>query len=88
LVCSADIQVFVMSCRVIGLEVELAALGVIENLARENGEDVLQSQMIDTDRNTLSRDLFERAGYIKIDNRWCKDLSQNTRLPSHITVEI
>jgi len=79
-----NIHIFVMSCRVIGLDVELAALRMIEAVEREGGGTAMQSRMIDTERNTLSRDLFARAGYAKIDDAWRRSLAELLPVPEHI----
>ena len=80
-----NIRIFVMSCRVIGLDVELAALRMIEATERESGRSAVQSQLIDTERNTLSRDLFARACYIETCDVWHLSLSRPMPMPPHIT---
>lgn len=58
LIRSGVIEQFVMSCRVIGLDVELAC---IAHLQDEHTK--LSGIYVDTGKNFLSSDLFERAGF-------------------------
>jgi FkbH-like protein len=55
------IRQVVMSCRVVGRGVEIAALAAI--LARMEGEGPATAATRDTDANLLSRDLFARLGF-------------------------
>lgn len=79
---------FVMSCRVIGLEVELAALSLI--LCDKNYNDVgfLVGEITDTDANFLSRDLYARGGYDLIDGKWVIERSDSPSVPKHINATI
>lgn len=86
IVSQSNIHIFVMSCRVIGLDVELAALRLIESIECESGANMLKSQMHATERNTLSRDLFARAGYEEVDGLWCRNFDVKLLLPGHIAV--
>jgi len=61
----SDILQFVMSCRVLGMDVELAAVGALVRAMRE-AEDAVQDvigQIIETDANRPCRDLFQRCGF-------------------------
>jgi FkbH-like protein len=80
-----NIFIFVMSCRVIGLDVETTAIRMIEYESSKVGVTAIQSRMIETERNTLSRDLFYRAGYTKIDDFWRRSLLDRLPIPSHVT---
>lgn len=58
-----DILQFVMSCRVVGLDVELSAMAdLCAAIASETGNHARGVQ-IETPNNLLSRDLFRRAGF-------------------------
>lgn len=78
------ILIFVMSCRVIGLDVELAALRMIEFESANVGVISMQSRMVETERNMLSRDLFARAGYNEIDGIWHRSLMKLLPVPAHV----
>lgn len=55
------IRQFVMSCRVFGRQIEIAALSRIIDQIRDFGQVSADSQ--DTDSNLPSRDLFQRLGF-------------------------
>ena len=70
-VCISENQVhqFVMSCRVAGLDAELAALSAI--LAHSPMRDMeLEGSVKDTAANAIVRDLFQRIGWSNVDGRW------------------
>ncbi|KVE26112.1 hypothetical protein WS67_17270 [Burkholderia singularis] len=77
------IEQVVMSCRVVGLDVEIAMVSLLtEALLRDNAAAVAVSKH--TDANLLSRDLFEKCGW-SVDG----DLWRTTRavpLPAHVEV--
>lgn len=79
-----DISQVVMSCRVIGLGVETAALAVIEERARARGYTAVTAAAVTTPANILSRDLFARLGYEATEAGWTKSLSAPTSMPTHI----
>jgi FkbH-like protein len=65
LVKAESIEQFVMSCRVIGLDVELESLKRIK--ARHAA---LTAQYVETEKNLPCRDLFERAGFSRVGDQW------------------
>ncbi|MBV9587403.1 MAG: HAD-IIIC family phosphatase [Alphaproteobacteria bacterium] len=59
----ADIVQFVMSCRVVGMDVEIAAVaGVLRALAA-HGAAHCSAALVHTSANLLCRDLWERCGF-------------------------
>lgn len=56
---------FVMSCRVIGLDVELLCL---ESIKRRNAH--LLGRYVPNEKNGLCADLFERAGFVATSDGW------------------
>ncbi len=53
-----------MSYRVIGLEVEIAALRLVPERVRALGGAVtLRTRLVETEANTPCRDAFDRAGF-------------------------
>jgi FkbH-like protein len=65
LLCLGDrVLQFVMSCRVIGLEVEIVALRrVVERMREVAGRSPIRSKLVETEANTPCRDVFDRAGF-------------------------
>jgi predicted enzyme involved in methoxymalonyl-ACP biosynthesis len=77
------IEQAVMSCRIIGLDVEIAAISVLNEMLLPHSAVVTALTRV-TDANLLSRDLFERCGWSLIDGVW------QTRavgpIPPHVTI--
>jgi len=66
LICGNMIEQFVMSCRVIGLDVEKIVLNRLSK-----GEKGLQACLYDTKINAPCHDIYERCGFIKNgENKW------------------
>ncbi len=60
---------FVMSCRVVGLEVEKAVLAKILPLIRANGFHEVTASFVETDANLLCRDLYQKVGFTLQDGK-------------------
>ncbi|MFD2429143.1 hypothetical protein ACFSUK_15385 [Sphingobium scionense] len=55
---------FVMSCRVLGLEIETSALKVlVERLRAWGTAGPITASIIETDANIVSRDVYDKAGF-------------------------
>lgn len=79
---------FVMSCRVIGLGVEMAAISVIMDAMRGQGFHAALGMAQETDKNVLSRDLFARAGFQVGDKgTWSRDLNITFARPKHMQLQ-
>ena len=76
----SEITQFVMSCRVIGLEVEIAAVGA---LVEEMVEPVT-ARFTATDANFLCKDLFARCGFVEAEGGWAKPAGMALPRPAHI----
>lgn len=80
------ISQFVMSCRIIGLEAEVAAVARIAAIARARGAHELWGDMVATDRNLPCRDLYSRCGFEPVDSGWRRCLDPAVSIPAHIAV--
>jgi FkbH-like protein len=58
-----DVDLFLLSCRVLGRTVEKAVLNWAVNRARDRGWDRLCGQIIETPRNTPARKVFDEASF-------------------------
>jgi FkbH-like protein len=79
----AHVSQFVMSCRVAGLDVELAALAIVLERCAAAGTQ-FDAVVRATDSNAVSRDLFKRIGWSESDGRWRGRAP--TAMPPHVTV--
>jgi FkbH-like protein len=78
------IEQFVMSCRVLGLDVEKA---VVAELSRrlQNGGDVV-ALLEETDANFPCRDLYARCGFTADGGHWIKPRDRAVEAPSHVAL--
>jgi FkbH-like protein len=64
LVTRNEIAQFVMSCRVVGMDVEIAAVaGVLQAIEARGARD-MRASLVPTSANLLCRDLWERCGFL------------------------
>lgn len=63
------IKEFVMSCRVMGKNIENAIIDDIENNYAKQGYDILQSEYISTSKNIPVLKLYDSLGYILVEQR-------------------
>lgn len=71
IICKKDVNVWeidtwLMSCRVLGRRVELAALQDIVKSAKENGANKLVGTYVPTVRNIIVKDHYKKLGFTKI----------------------
>jgi FkbH-like protein len=77
---------FVMSCRVIGLEVETSVVRSIVNRNRAKGYGPLQAQLVETERNLPCRDVYKNAGFVKDGLNWRSTNDALEKLPTHLNI--
>lgn len=63
------IRQYTMSCRVLGMDVELAALGHVADQAFGAGAELLLGAIVETELNTPCRDVYQRAGFAPVPDR-------------------
>jgi FkbH-like protein len=80
------IEQFVMSCRVLGLGIDQAALSVAVSHMKSSGSRVIEAKAIDTKDNLVSRDVFEKSGFTRVDDSYVFDGAE-LHFPSHITLK-
>jgi predicted enzyme involved in methoxymalonyl-ACP biosynthesis len=71
------IDTFLMSCRVIGRNIEHAMIAFVAEFARENDVKILKGEYIPTAKNKPAADMYEKFQFKKIsDNLFIADLEQ------------
>jgi FkbH-like protein len=81
------IEQFVMSCRVVGLEVEIAAVAALLRIIRaDTSEAVATAELIETELNLLARDLWERCGFECKGGQWSRRYLPALATPPHVKV--
>jgi FkbH-like protein len=89
-----DIDTWIMSCRVLGREVEQCVLGVLAARARAAGAEELRGTFIPTAKNGIVREHYARLGFRLVGSdasgasTWSLDLSDFTSAPTLIDVRI
>jgi FkbH-like protein len=80
------IRQLVMSCRVVGMDVELAVVPLIESCLVTAGYSQAIADFVETPSNLLCRDLYEKCGYAFENGAWSKPLKELLPVPAHITL--
>jgi FkbH-like protein len=88
------IDTWLMSCRVLGRQVEQATLNLLASIARRNGARKLIGEYRKTANNSMVSQHYERLGFSRIEedsdgnSRWCRSLEAFTPFSTHIdTIE-
>ena len=86
------IETWLMSCRVLGRQVEQATLNLLVEAARERGATALVGEYIPTDRNAMVADHYEKLGFMPVEkgteaSRWRLDLAGYRRFEPPIIEE-
>lgn len=72
-----NIDSFIMSCRVIGREIENAILFFIISKAKELGLEKISGEVIPTPKNEPCRDVYKKYGFAEVkENSWLLDISK------------
>ncbi len=80
----AHIVQFVMSCRVAGMDVEVAVVAEILRVLSKDKATSVDAELVDTELNMLCRDFYERCGFVSTDGHWQRSLSPLLEKPSHV----
>jgi FkbH-like protein len=87
LVAGSRIEQFVMSCRVVGLDVEIAVLAAVVAQMRSTFAQPVRAAMVETDANLLCRDLFASCGFQQVPDGWTLGNDAVLPLPGHVEVD-
>ena len=62
----AIIDLFLLSCRVLGRGIETAIPNIVAQFVANKGVEILKAEIIETERNTPVRNVYKEAGFSKI----------------------
>jgi FkbH-like protein len=79
---------WVMSCRVLGYQIENAVMAVLITAMRAGGAARVAGQLVETDANFPCRDLFEKCGFVLGGNSWVLGADVAVEMPAHVTVVV
>jgi FkbH-like protein len=88
LIDKACIRQFVMSCRVMSLDAELAAIAYASKLIVEMGTKQIFADLVHTDRNAPCRDVYHRSGFENIDGIWICKSDKISQIPRYIDLVV
>lgn len=80
------IDTFLLSCRVMGREVEKGIMGYIINKAKESGTEKIKAQFIPTQKNKPIEDFLPSCGFYKEGDYWVYSLDTDFEIPKCLTV--
>jgi len=81
------IEQWVMSCRVLGYDIEVAVMARIVEMLRAAGADAVTGALVTTDANFPCRDLFAKTGFkVAGEGGWRLDASATVAAPAHVAV--
>ena len=78
---------FVMSCRVVGMEIEIAAITQLLRIIQKSAGTV-RALLQETELNLLARDLWERCGFKLHADQWVHSRSSKLNPPSHVKMVV
>lgn len=81
-----NILQFAMSCRVIGLDVEIAVLNKLTNYLQNKGYQYVSVNFKKTKSNLLCQKFLMRCGFVKIKEGYKLKVKKILSIPEHITV--
>jgi FkbH-like protein len=84
--CDMIVQ-WVMSCRILGYQIEDAVMAAIVRRMRAAGLCEVRGFIIETDVNFPCRDLYAKLGFVKSGDEWVLKADFSVSSPSHVTVE-
>ena len=81
-----SIDTFLLSCRVIGKEVEKGILGHIIKQAKKSGVERIKAQFIPSKKNKPIENFLPNCGFTKEGEHWIYLLNSTFKIPDYITV--
>ena len=81
-----SLDTFLLSCRVMGREVEKGILSHIINKAKEIGVERLKAQFIPTAKNKPTEDFLPNCGFEKEGDHWVYNIKSQFVIPDFLTV--
>lgn len=84
----SEIEQFAMSCRVVALDVEVAAMSALLQMFANSGCATAGGTIVETPLNGVVRDLFARCGFAGSNGRWERSLSSPLAAPGHVELTI
>ena len=79
---------FLLSCRVMGREIENAIMNYVIEEARKKNIEKIKAQFIPTERNSPIENFLPSCGFQKEDDFWVYQVEKPFKAPDFVTVEV
>jgi predicted enzyme involved in methoxymalonyl-ACP biosynthesis len=79
------IRQWVMSCRVLGYDIEIGVMAKLVAIMRAAGAKAITAKLRETDANFPCRSLFGKAGFSQTGEDWILPLGASPAIPGHVT---
>ncbi|MGD9805867.1 MAG: HAD-IIIC family phosphatase [Hyphomicrobiaceae bacterium] len=83
-----SIDQFVMSCRVVGMDVEIAVVSNLANVLFRTLKRPISATVRETDKNLICRDVYQRCGFDRSSDFWLWEQKSALNIPSHVTLTL
>ena len=81
-----QIDTFLLSCRVMGREIEKGILGYIIQKAKGSNVDTIKAQFIPTQKNKPVESFLPKCGFVKNGEYWIFSCKSEFKIPEFLTV--
>jgi FkbH-like protein len=81
------IEQWVMSCRILGYQIEIMVMAIVIAALRQSHDGPIMGRLINTATNFPCRDLFQNCGFTRDDAIWALNSETPITAPKHITVQ-
>jgi FkbH-like protein len=79
---------FLLSCRIMGREIEKSFMAYIIDEAKKNNIEKIVAEYIPTQKNKPSENFLSECGFLKYDDKWIYDVSHSLKLPEFLSVKV
>ena len=79
---------FLLSCRVMGRQIENAIINYVIEEARKNNIEKIKAQFIPTEKNLPIQNFLPSCGFQKEDDFWVYHVEKPFKSPDFVTVEV
>ncbi len=86
IVSDCGIDQWVMSCRILGYDVEKAVMSELVDVMRRRGAGRIFGSLLETEVNFPCRDLFEKCGFAKDGDLWVLEDCAAVQPPQHVKI--
>ncbi len=78
---------FLLSCRIIGRQIENVIMNYIFEQAKRNGVEIVKAQFIPTEKNSLIQNFLPSCGFQKEGDFWIYRVENPFKSPNFVSVE-